>query len=73
MDAPVAYTIATKPKLVQISTAYTTPQEGSAIVPHGKYFAIAPEKPKDKGQAQQPQYKTCQFTTETITPPFRCG
>jgi ParB family chromosome partitioning protein len=66
VDAHVAKTIAAKPKLVQISTGYTKPQEGSPIVPRGKYIAIAPEKPKDKEQAQRPQYKTCKFTTEAI-------
>jgi ParB family transcriptional regulator, chromosome partitioning protein len=66
VDAHVASTIAAKPKLVQISTGYTKPQEGSAIVPRGKYVAIASEKPKDKEQAQRPQYKTCKFTTEAI-------
>jgi ParB family chromosome partitioning protein len=66
VDAHVANTIAAKPKLVQISTGYTKPQEGSAIVPRGKYVAIAPEKPKDKEQAQRPQYKTCKFTAEAI-------
>jgi ParB family chromosome partitioning protein len=66
VDAHVANTIAAKPKLVQISTGYMKPQEGSAIVPRGKYVAIASEKPKDKEQAQRPQYKTCQFTTEAI-------
>jgi ParB family transcriptional regulator, chromosome partitioning protein len=35
-------------------------------VPRGKYIAIAPEKPKDKEQAQRPQYKTCPFTTDAI-------
>jgi ParB family chromosome partitioning protein len=66
VDSHVANTIATKPKLVQISTGYTKPQEGSTIVPRGKYVAIASEKPKDKEQAQRPQYKTCKFTTEAI-------
>jgi ParB family chromosome partitioning protein len=66
VDAHVANTIAAKPKLVQISTGYTKPQEGSAVVPRGKYVAIASEKPKDKEQAQRPQYKTCKFTTEAI-------
>ena len=46
VDAHVAKTTAAKPKLVQISTDYGKPQEGSAIVPRGKYVAIAPEKPK---------------------------
>jgi ParB family chromosome partitioning protein len=66
VDAHVAKTIAAKPKLVQISTGYTKPQEGSPIVPRGKYIAIALEKPKDKEQAQRPQYKTCKFTAEAI-------
>ena len=66
VDAHVAKTVAAKPKLVQISTAYTKPQEGSAIVARGKYVPIAPDKPKDKEQAQRPQYKTCQFTAEAI-------
>jgi ParB family chromosome partitioning protein len=66
VDAHVTNTIAAKPKLVQISTGYTKPQEGNAIVPRGKYVAIASEKPKDKEQAQRPQFKTCKFTTEAI-------
>ena len=66
VDAHVAKTIAAKPKLVQISTGYTKPQEGSAIVPRGRYVAIVSEKPKDKEQAQRPQFKTCKFTTEAI-------
>nr|WP_246301970.1 chromosome partitioning protein ParB [Granulicella arctica] len=66
VDAHVANAIAAKPTLVQISTGYTKPQEGSAIVPRGKYVAIASEKPKDKEQAQRPQYKSCRFTTEAI-------
>ncbi|MBB5064983.1 ParB/RepB/Spo0J family partition protein [Granulicella mallensis] len=66
VDAHVANAIAAKPKLVQISTGYTKPQEGSAVVPRGKYVAITGEKPKDKEQAQRPQYKTCKYTTEAI-------
>ena len=66
VDAHIANAIATKPKLVQISTGYVKPQEGSAIVPRGKYVAIVSEKPKDKEQAQRPQYKTCQYTAEAI-------
>ena len=66
MDAHIAKSIAAKPKLVQISTAYMKPQEGSAIVPRGKYIAILPEKPKGKEQARRPEYKTCKFTIEAI-------
>ncbi len=46
--------------------AYTKLQEGSAIVSRGKYVAVAWEKPKEKKQAQRPQYKTCKFATEAI-------
>ncbi len=66
VEAHVAKAIATKPKLVQISTDYAKPQEGSSIVPRGKYVAIASDKPKDKEQAQRPQYKVCKFITEAI-------
>jgi ParB family chromosome partitioning protein len=37
VNAHVRQTIAAKPKLVQISTAYGTPKDGSAIVPRNKY------------------------------------
>ena len=66
VDAHVAKTLAAKPKLVQISTAYNKPQEGSTALPRGKYVAIQEEKPKDKEQAQRPEYKVCKFTTEAI-------
>jgi type IV secretion system protein VirB4 len=38
----------------------------SAVLPRNKYTAIHHEKPKDKQQAQRPEYKTCKFTTEAI-------
>jgi ParB family chromosome partitioning protein len=66
VEAHVAKTIAAKPKLVQISTAYGQQQEGSATLPRNKYTAIRDEKPKSKEQAQRPEYKTCKFTTEAI-------
>jgi ParB family chromosome partitioning protein len=66
VDAHVAKTVAAKPKLVQISTAYNKPQDGSPVLPRSKYVAIREEKPKDKEQAQRPEYKTCKFTTEAI-------
>jgi ParB family chromosome partitioning protein len=64
--AHVASTIAAKPELVQISTAYGGQKEGSPVLPRNKYTAIQNEKPKDKQQAQRPEYKTCKFTTEAI-------
>jgi ParB family chromosome partitioning protein len=51
---------------VQISTAYGAQKEGSPVLPRNKYTAIQNEKPKDKQQAQRPEYKTCKFTTEAI-------
>lgn len=66
VNAHVAATIAAKPKLVQISTGYGKQPEGSAIVPRGRYVAIQDEKPKDKQQAQRPEYKVCKFATEAV-------
>ncbi len=66
VDAHVAKTIAAKPKLVQISTAYGKQQEGSPVLPRNKYVAIREDKPKSKDEAQRPEYKVCKFTTEAI-------
>jgi ParB family chromosome partitioning protein len=62
----VASAVAAKPELVQISTAYGGQKEGSPVLPRNKYTAIQSEKPKDKQQAQRPEYKVCKFTTEAI-------
>lgn len=66
VSAHVASVIAAKPELVQISTAYGGQKEGSTVLPRNKYTAIQGEKPKDKQQAQRPEYKTCKFTAEAI-------
>jgi ParB family chromosome partitioning protein len=66
VSAHVAATIAAKPELVQISTAYGGQKEGSPVLPRNRYTAIQDEKPKDKQQAQKPEYKTCKFSTEAI-------
>jgi ParB family chromosome partitioning protein len=66
VDAHLAKAIAAKPKLVQISTAYCKPEEGSSVLPRSQYVAIQEEKPKDKDEAKRPQFKTCKFTTEAI-------
>jgi ParB family chromosome partitioning protein len=66
VSAHVAATIAAKPELVQISTAYGGQKEGSPVLPRNRYTAIQGEKPKDKQQAQKPEYKTCKFTAEAI-------
>src|ERR1035437_7760259 len=66
LDAHVRQTIAAKPKLVQISTAYGAQKEGSAAVPRNRYVEIRQEKPSKKEQESWPEYKTCKFTTEAI-------
>jgi ParB family chromosome partitioning protein len=66
VQAHVAVTIAAKPKLVQISTAYRPAVEGSPILPRNKYTPIREDKPKDKEQAKRPEFKTRKHTTEAI-------
>ena len=66
VDAHVKQTVAAKPKLVQISTAYGKPAEGSPVVPRNRYVEIRREKPKNKYQQDAPEYKTCKFVTEAI-------
>ena len=66
VDAHVKQTVAAKPKLVQITTAYGKPAEGSAVVPRNQYVEIRQEKPKNKYQQDAPEYKTCKFVTEAI-------
>jgi ParB family transcriptional regulator, chromosome partitioning protein len=62
----VANAVATKPKLVQISTAYGHHSEGSPTLPRNKYTEIRAEKPKSKEEAARPEYKTCKHTTDAI-------
>ena len=66
VDAHVKRTVAAKPKLVQITTAYGKPAEGSIVVPRGQYVEIRQEKPKNKYQQEAPEYKTCKFVTQAI-------
>jgi len=66
IDAHVKQTVASKPKLVHISTAYGQPKDGSAAVPRNKYVEIRSEKPTNPKQRDWPEYKTCKFTTEAI-------
>ena len=66
VDAHVAKTVAAKPNLVQISTAYGQQQEGSVTLPRNKYTEIRPEKPATKEEATRPEFKTCKYTTEAI-------
>jgi ParB family chromosome partitioning protein len=66
LDAHVKQTIAAKPKLVQITTAYGKPTDGSPVVPRNRYVEIREDKPQKKEQRDWPEYKSCKFTTEAI-------
>ena len=66
VQAHVAATVAAKPELVQISTAYGAQKDGSSVLPRNKYTAIRDDKPKSKDEAQRPEFKVCKFTTEAI-------
>ena len=66
LDAHVKKTVASKPKRIQISTAFAKPAEGSAVVARNRYVQIRQEKPKNKYQQDAPEFKTCKHTTEAI-------
>jgi ParB family chromosome partitioning protein len=66
LDAHIRQTIAAKPELVQISTAYGQQKEGSITLPRNKYVEVRQEKPKTKEEATRPEFKTCKYTTEAI-------
>jgi ParB family chromosome partitioning protein len=66
VSAHVAKTVAAKPNLVQISTAYGTQKEGSPVLPRNKYTAIRDDKPKSNDEAKRPEFKVCKFTTDAI-------
>ena len=66
LEMHVKQTIAAKPKLVQISTAYGKPAESSAAIPRNQYVEIREDKPEKKEQRDWPEYKTCKSTTEAI-------
>ena len=66
VSAHLAKTIAAKPQIVQISTAYGTHKEGSAVLPRNKYTVIRDDQPKSKDEAALPEFKVCKYTTEAI-------
>jgi ParB family chromosome partitioning protein len=66
VDVHIRQTLAAKPKLVQISTAFGTPKDGGAAIPRNKYVEIHSGKPTNPKQRDWPEYKTCKFTTEAI-------
>jgi ParB family chromosome partitioning protein len=66
VQAHIAAAVAAKPQLVQISTSYRAQAEGSTVLSRNKYVSIREDKPKDKAQAKQPEYKTCKDTIAAI-------
>lgn len=62
----MAKTVAAKPELVQISTAYGTQKEGSPVLLRNKYTAIRDDKPKSNDEAKRPEFKVCKFATDAI-------
>jgi len=66
IDAHVKQTVAAKPKLVQISTAYGQPKDGNGAIRRNKYVEIRQEKPQRKNERDLPEYKSCKYTTEAI-------
>jgi len=66
LAAHVAKAVATKPSLVQISTAYGGQKEGSPVLPRNKYTAIRDDKPPKKEDAQRPEFKVCKYAADAI-------
>jgi ParB family chromosome partitioning protein len=66
LEEHVKQVVAAKPKLVQISTAYGKPTEGSPVIPRNKYVEIRQDKPQRKEQRDWPEYKTCKYIDEAI-------
>jgi ParB family chromosome partitioning protein len=66
LEVHVRQTVVAKPKLVQISTAYGQPKDGSAAIPRNQYVEVRQDKPQKKEQRDWPEYKTCKFTAEAI-------
>ncbi|MCU1324222.1 MAG: parB-like partition protein [Acidobacteriaceae bacterium] len=66
VSAHVAQTLAAKPELVQISTAYGAQKDGSPVLPRNRYTAIRDDKPKSKDDVKRPEFKMCKFTTAAI-------
>jgi len=66
LDAHVQKTIAARPRLVQISTAYGQPKDGASAIPRNKYVLLREGKPENKHQRDWPEYKSCKSATEAI-------
>jgi ParB family chromosome partitioning protein len=66
LEIHVRQSVAAKPKLVQISTAYGQPRDGSTAIPRNRYVEVRQDKPQKKEQRDWPEYKTCKFAAEAI-------
>lgn len=66
VEAHVQLSIASRPALVQISTEYGAPTEGSTAITRNKYVEIKSEKADTPEKAKWPEYKTCRFVAEAI-------
>jgi ParB family chromosome partitioning protein len=66
LEAHVQKQVSAKPELVQISTAYGPPPDGSKLVSRNKYVEIRPDKPDTPEKAKRPEFRTCKHTTEAI-------
>jgi ParB family chromosome partitioning protein len=68
LAAHVAKTVAAKPELVQISTAYGSQKEGSPVLPRNKYTAIRDDKPKSTMRRSAPSSR-CASSPPTPSSP----
>jgi hypothetical protein len=66
VEAHVNKTLAAKPQLVRISTAYGQQKEDSTTLPRNKYTEIHAAMPSSKEEAKRPEFKTCKFFSEAI-------
>jgi ParB family transcriptional regulator, chromosome partitioning protein len=64
VDAHVKATVTAKPKLIQVTTSYGKPAEGSTVLPRNQYVEIRTDESKQK--RDWPEYKTCKYTTDAI-------
>jgi ParB family chromosome partitioning protein len=64
VDAHVKVTVAAKPELIQIATAYGKPAEGSPVLQRNQYVEIRQDKSQQK--RDWPEYRTCKYTTDAI-------
>jgi ParB family chromosome partitioning protein len=64
VEAHVKVTVAAKPKLIQITTAYGKPAEGGPVLQRNQYVEIRQDNSQQKHD--WPEYRTCKYTTDAI-------